>query len=85
MIVHRGSVQLEFFLWADLEPTRSAARCTIRVGDVDELAAMIVAAGITITDRGFPRFHEVSRQPWGLRAGHLVDPDGNLLTLIEER
>ncbi|MEV8272102.1 bleomycin resistance protein [Microbacterium sp. NPDC077184] len=85
MILHRGSVQLEFFLWADLDPTRTAARCTIRVGDVDELAAAIVAGGITITDRGFPRFHEVSRQPWGLRAGHLVDPDGNLLTLIEER
>ncbi|MDN4464869.1 bleomycin resistance protein [Microbacterium aurantiacum] len=53
MILHRGSVQLEFFLWAALDPSRSAAR----FGDVDELAAMIVAAGITITDRGFPRFH----------------------------
>ncbi|MBN9202754.1 MAG: hypothetical protein J0H70_15615 [Microbacterium chocolatum] len=52
---------------------------------MDEIAASIVAAGIAITDRGFPRFHEVSRQPWGLRAGHLVDPDGNLLTLIEQR
>ena len=78
-------MQLEFFLWADLEPTRTASRCTIRVGDVDEIAASIVAAGIAITDRGFPRFHEVIRQPWGLRAGHLVDPDGNLLTLIEQR
>jgi hypothetical protein len=35
-------------------------------------------------DTGFPRLHEVRLQDWGLRAGHLVDPDGNLLTLIAE-
>ncbi|GAA1057303.1 bleomycin resistance protein [Agromyces luteolus] len=85
MILRRGRLQLEFFPAPDLDPATSASRCTIRVADVDELAASIVAAGVPIADHGFPRLHEVRPQSWGLRAGHLVDPDGNLLTLIEER
>lgn len=85
MILRRGDVQLEFFPAPGLDPATSASRCALRVGDVDELAACIVAAGVPIADTGFPRLHEVRPQEWGLRAGHLVDPDGNLLTLIEER
>ncbi|WP_137844442.1 bleomycin resistance protein [Microbacterium sp. 2FI] len=85
MILRRGDLQLEFFPWPDLDPATSSSRCTIRVADVDELVATIRAAGVPIADRGFPRLHEVREQDWGLRAGHLVDPDGNLLTLIEER
>jgi catechol 2,3-dioxygenase-like lactoylglutathione lyase family enzyme len=84
MILRRGGLQLEFFPSADLDPAVSASRCTIRVADVDELAAAIAAAGVPVRDTGFPRLHEVRLQDWGLRAGHLVDPDGNLLTLIEE-
>jgi catechol 2,3-dioxygenase-like lactoylglutathione lyase family enzyme len=84
MILRRGDLQLEFFPLPDLDPTASASRCTIRVADVDELATAIAAAGVPLAERGFPRLHEVREQAWGLRAGHLVDPDGNLLTLIAE-
>ncbi|WP_430645243.1 VOC family protein [Agromyces sp. GXS1127] len=85
MILRRGDVQLEFFPWPGLDPATSASRCTVRVADVDELAAAVVAAGVPVAEAGFPRLHEVRPREWGLRAGHLVDPDGNLLTLIEER
>jgi catechol 2,3-dioxygenase-like lactoylglutathione lyase family enzyme len=84
MILRRGELQLEFFPFVDLDPAASASRCTLRVADVDELAAAIAAAGVPVRDTGFPRLHEVRLQDWGLRAGHLVDPDGNLLTLIAE-
>jgi catechol 2,3-dioxygenase-like lactoylglutathione lyase family enzyme len=83
MILRRGGLQLEFFPFLELDPFTSASRCTIRVADVDELAEVIVAADVPVRDTGFPRLHEVRLQDWGLRAGHLVDPDGNLLTLIE--
>ncbi|MGR0220738.1 bleomycin resistance protein [Agromyces sp. ZXT2-6] len=84
MILRRGGLQLEFFPFAELDPAASAHRCTVRVADVDELAEAIAAAGVPVRDTGFPRLHEVRLQDWGLRAGHLVDPDGNLLTLIAE-
>lgn len=84
MILRRGDLQLEFFPHPELDPATSASRCTIRVADVDELAAAVAAADVPVRDTGFPRLHEVRQQDWGLRAGHLVDPDGNLLTLIGE-
>lgn len=84
LILRRGELQLEFFPFPELDPAESASRCTIRVADVDELADAIAASGVAVAEQGFPRLHEVRRQDWGLRAGHLVDPDGNLLTLIEE-
>ena len=84
MILRRGDLELEFFPFADLDPAASSFRCTLRVADVDELAEAIAAAGVPVRATGFPRLHEVSAQDWGLRAGHLVDPDGTLLTLIEE-
>jgi catechol 2,3-dioxygenase-like lactoylglutathione lyase family enzyme len=84
LILRRGDLQIEFFPLPGLDPAASASRCTIRVADVDELAAAVLGAGVPVADSGFPRLHEVRRQDWGLRAGHLVDPDGNLLTLIEE-
>lgn len=84
MILRRGGLQLEFFPVAELDPATSASRCTLRVADVDELAAAIAAADVPVRETGFPRLHEVRMQDWGLRAGHLVDLDGNLLTLIAE-
>ncbi|WP_438854492.1 bleomycin resistance protein [Agromyces sp. M3QZ16-3] len=84
MSLRRGALRLEFFPFAELDPATSSHRCTLRVADVDDLASAIVAAGVPVGDTGFPRLHEVRRQEWGLRAGHLLDPDGNLLTLIEQ-
>ena len=84
MILTRGGLTLEFFPYPDLDPATSSFRCTLRVGNVDELAGAIVAAGVPVRDTGFPRLHPVRMQEWGLRAGHLVDPDGTLLTFIAE-
>lgn len=84
MILDRGPLRLEFFEWHEHDPQTTASRCTVRVADADELVDAIRASGVPVAPRGIPRLEPVMMQPWGLRAGALVDPDGNLLVLIEE-
>ena len=84
MILRRGTVQLEFFPFPDLDPATSSFQCTVRVHDLDELWNAMHAAGVPVRPRGAPRLKRPSPQNWGLRAGFLVDPDGTQLTLIEE-
>ncbi|HCX85944.1 MAG TPA: bleomycin resistance protein [Micrococcales bacterium] len=81
LILRRGTVQLEFFPFPDLDPLASSFMCSIRV---EELHAA-VAASVPIDDGGIPRLTPVARQAWGQRAGYLVDLDGTQLALIEER
>lgn len=83
LILRRGRLQLEFFLFPDLVPEESSFMCSVRVDDVDALYAQIRSAGVVEKSVGRPRLHPVRRQPWGQRAGFLVDPDGTQLHLIE--
>lgn len=83
LILHRDGLELEFFRFPGLEPETSSFRCSVRVDDVDELYARLLAAGVEETDAGRPRLHPVLVQPWGQRVGFLVDPDGTQLQLIE--
>lgn len=84
LILRRGTVELEFFLHPAVDPLTSAAMCTIRVRDVDELWQAIRDTGVPIADTGHPRLHPVVMQPFGMRAGFLIDQDGTQLTLIED-
>ncbi|UYO96899.1 bleomycin resistance protein [Microbacterium sp. M28] len=83
LILRRRSLQLEFFAFPGLVPEESSFMCSIRVDDVDELYRQIRATGVIEASVGFPRLHPVEPQPWGQRAGFLVDPDGTQLNLIE--
>ncbi|TQJ31822.1 bleomycin resistance protein [Microbacterium sp. SLBN-146] len=83
LILHRGDLRLEFFQFPELSPETSSFMCSIRVDDVDELYRQIQSTGVVETSAGFPRLHPVQDQPWGLRAGFLIDPDGTQLHLIE--
>jgi catechol 2,3-dioxygenase-like lactoylglutathione lyase family enzyme len=84
MILARGGVQLEFFPHPELDPTKSDFMCSLRVADVDELFDAIVCAGVNVGSIGVPRLHAVRLQPWGQRAGYLIDLDGTQLALIEQ-
>ena len=84
MILDRGPLRLEFYEWREHNPATTASRCTIRVANVDELADAIRGSGVPVHPWGIPRFEPVTMQTWGLRAGNLIDPDGNLVVLIEE-
>ncbi|WP_336626874.1 MULTISPECIES: hypothetical protein [unclassified Microbacterium] len=57
--------------------------CSVRVDDLDELYRQIKGSGVGEQTAGLPRLHPVEVQPWGQRAGFLVDPDGTQLNLIE--
>lgn len=83
LILRRGDIRLEFFLFPELEPARSSFMCTIRVDDAENLYRQISESGVSGGTIGFPRLHQISMQSWGQRAGFLVDPDGTQLALIE--
>lgn len=85
LMLRRGGIRLEFFAFADLVPDDSSFMCSIRVDDVDELYDRIAAAGVAEASTGRPRLQPIRVQPWGRRAGFLIDPDGTQLHLIENR
>lgn len=83
LILRRGDLQLEFFLFPDLVPEESSFMCSIRVDDLDGLYRQIRDAGVAEETVGHPRLRPVQMQPWGQRAGFLVDREGTQLHLIE--
>ncbi len=83
LILHRGELRLEFFLFPGLVPEESSFMCSVRVDDLDGLYRQIKEAGVAEKTAGHPRLHPVRLQPWGQRAGFLIDPDGTQLNLIE--
>jgi len=84
MILARGDVVLEFFPYPDLDPATSSFGSCLRLDDVDGFYGVCVAAGIPVTDRGWPRLHAPRVERSGLRIGALVDPDCSLLRLIAD-
>lgn len=83
LMLRRGDLRLEFFAFPDLAPEDSSFMCSFRVDDLDVLYRQIAAAGVPEKAVGHPRLHPIQMQPWGHRAGFLIDPDGTQLSLIE--
>ncbi|MFS0893182.1 bleomycin resistance protein [Microbacterium sp. 179-I 3D3 NHS] len=83
LILRRGVLELEFFLFPELVPERSSFMCSVRVDDLDELYGAVVQSGVEERSTGRPRLHPVRMQSWGQRAGFLIDVDGTQLHLIE--
>lgn len=83
MILRRGSLIIEFFLYVELDPAVSAFGCCLRLDDVDDFFKICQAAGIPERNTGWPRLIKPKVQPWGGRMGYLVDPDCSLLRLIQ--
>ncbi|MBK0000196.1 bleomycin resistance protein [Erwinia sp. S38] len=83
MIMVSGSVVLEFFPHPELDPYGSWFSCCLRLDDVEAFYRLLQAAGIPEKCTDFPRIHPPKMQPWGLKMGALVDPDGTLIRLIE--
>lgn len=85
MILRRGGLQLEFFAFADLDPTSSSFGCCLRLDDLDGFYAVCQAAGVAETRIGWPRLHPPRLEDWGGRVGFMVDPDGTLLRLVQNQ
>lgn len=82
MILSRGGARLEFFPFADLDPAASSFSCCLRLDDVDAFFETCMAAGLPVTNLGWPRLHRPRLEGSGLRIGALIDLDGTLLRLI---
>lgn len=83
LILARGSAQLEFFAWPDLDPYKSNFSCCIRLDDLSGFMKEVAASAIPQAQRGIPRYHPPSREPSGLDIAYLVDADGSLLRLVQ--
>jgi catechol 2,3-dioxygenase-like lactoylglutathione lyase family enzyme len=83
MILHRGTLELEFFPYPRLDPRVNIASCCLRVSDVRDLHAAFAGADLATSPRATPRLTSPVDQPWGFREFALVDPDGNLLRCLE--
>lgn len=85
MILKRGTVMLEFFPYPDLDPLSSSFSCCLRLDDIDALYEAARAAGIPEARIGYPRLHPARVEDSGMRIAYLIDPDGTLIRLVENR
>lgn len=84
LILARGALQLEFFLWPDFDPETSAFGSCLRLDDIAPLVAQAIAADIPQRSSGRPRLQQPRREAWGGLVGFIIDPDGSLLRLVQE-
>lgn len=86
MILSRGPLMLEFFPHPEVDPWSSWFSACIRVDDPDALLAEWQRLGIPSDHKGIPRLTGFFR-PAGAapRMFALVDPDGSLLRVIDNR
>ncbi len=83
MILMRGDLKLEFYRDPNVDPLATAAGSCLRLDDLDGFYAACRAAGLPEQCFGQPRLHAPRVESWGGRVGAMIDPDGNLLRLIQ--
>ena len=85
MIMRRGSLELEFFPFSDLEPGQSSFSACVRVDDLDALYASFLKASLPNNLTSIPRMNPPRTESFGLRFFGLIDLDGSLLRCIDNR
>ncbi|MCP8882044.1 bleomycin resistance protein [Devosia sp. XJ19-1] len=83
LILRRGELTLEFFLFAELDPASSSFGTCLRLDDLDGFYQICQRAGVPEQQKGWPRLHPPRLEAWGGRVGALVDPDCTLIRLIQ--
>ena len=83
MILERGALTVEFFVYRDVDPLTSSFSACLRLDDLASFYAACAATGLPETSTGYPRLHAPRREPWGGVVGALIDLDGTLLRLIQ--
>ena len=82
-ILVRGDLSMHFFAYKDLPPSGNYAGCYWRVNDVDALCAKFQAADLPHSDA--PHLSTAENKPWGMREFAIVDPNGNLVRVGQDR
>jgi catechol 2,3-dioxygenase-like lactoylglutathione lyase family enzyme len=84
LVIRRGDLQVEFFRKDGLDPRGHDFACCLRVADLEGLYDAVLAAGVPEQRYGRPSVRPISTTPWGQRMSTVLDPDGNLLRMIED-
>ena len=85
MILKRGPSALEFFPHPDCDPKTSWFSACIRVDDPDALLEEWRAAGLPSDHKSIPRLTGFFKHGGAPRMFALVDADGSLLRVIDNR
>jgi catechol 2,3-dioxygenase-like lactoylglutathione lyase family enzyme len=85
MILSRGALELEFFHHPDLDPKESWFSACIRVDDPDALLEEWLAVGLPGDPAAVPRLTGFFKPGQAPRMFALVDLDGSLLRVIDNR
>ena len=83
MILKRGDIMLEFFPYPDLDPASSSFGACLRLDNLDAMVGSVAKTDVPVTSTGMPRLRLPQTEASGMRIGYLVDPDGNLLRLVQ--
>lgn len=78
----RGTLEIHFFGYPDVDAAESDAGCYLRVADADALYDEFRAAGVRDVAL---LFAPIEDKPWGMREFAVVDPNGNLLRVGHRR
>ncbi|NBE06201.1 bleomycin resistance protein [Paragemmobacter ruber] len=85
MILDRGEMTLEFFPHPGLDPATSWFSACLRVDDPDALHAEWGALGLPADGAAIPRLTGFFRPGTAPRMFALIDPDGSLLRVMDNR
>jgi catechol 2,3-dioxygenase-like lactoylglutathione lyase family enzyme len=85
MILTRGRLEVEFFAHPTPDPRDSAFSACLRVDDPDALLAEWQGLGLPADPHAIPRLTGFFRAGAAPRMFALVDPDGSLLRVIDNR
>lgn len=85
LILESAGMKLEFFPWPDLDPAQNMHSCCLRLDDLDAMVEKIRAAGVPEAREGIPRLVPPQVDISGLSIAYMIDPDGTLLRLVQNR
>jgi len=85
MILQRGDLVLEFFLHPEIDKWSSWFSACIRVDDMVGLLTDWQRAGLPTDDKAIPRLTGVFKPGSAPRMFALIDEDGSLLRVIDNR
>jgi len=77
LILRRGTIELHFYLDADVDPLTTSAGCFVWVKDADALSSEWQRVGIPSDPETGSRLVEPVDMDYGVRQFAVIDPSGN--------
>jgi hypothetical protein len=75
LMVEKDNIEIHFFEFKELDPTKDAGQVYIRTDNIDKWYKWLLDNKISIHPNGYLQI-----KPWGQKEFSLLDPDNNLLT-----